>query len=149
MNNKIFLSHKFTNIPREILEYELWIVSTIAEKTWHDTFCSIFWVDRFKKMWLSTEEIYDFCNSKISLYDTMLFFLNHEEPSNGMINHELKLAKDLWKSMILVARRDLVDLKPLKIFKENAEKVLLFDTTEELYDSLPPFLTTYFTDKNL
>jgi len=144
MGDWIFVSFKNKGVPEEILEEELGVVKNVIEWLWKELFCAFYRKDFFNRQWYSNKDKFDFCIEELNLYDTVLFFLNHEEPSEGMLEYELRDAKKLWKNMILFAQEDLLHLEKFKILKESVERIKTFrdlsDLKNVLKEWLPPYL---------
>jgi len=149
MGDWIFVSHKHRDVPTETLKLELGVVKSVIEELWKEVFCSFYWKDFFDRQWYNEQDALAFCIEELNLYDTVLFFLNHEEPSEGMLKYELRDAKKLWKNMILFAQEDLINLEKFKILKENVEVIHTFKNLSDLKDVLRTSLPAYLQDKQL
>ncbi len=147
MNEKVFVSYKYTDVPQETLEDEMWKFCSYVESSWREAFCSLYRQDKLKEQWIEWEAIYDYFNARIEDHDVMLFFLNHRAPSRGMIEYELNKAKSIGKPMIMAAQKELLELEDFVILKEHSEQILVFQELEELKETLPVFLNQYFINK--
>jgi len=126
-----FLSYRFTGEDPVELDSILWKIRKSLSNIWLETFCSLWLEDFFRQNKMTADQIYCYCNNRLSESDIFLAFIKSEEESKWM-KMELEEALRLNKKIVLAIKEWLNHDN----FRTNASKIIEFRTYDEIYEIL-------------
>ena len=101
---KIFLAFKFTGVEQDIIQEEINHINEGLQHLDYDIFYSLTKEDFFQNNNFSREDIYQYCYNISKQSDILLFFINHQEKSEGM-ERELNDAVKINKKIVLLIKK--------------------------------------------
>lgn len=124
--NKIFISYKYTGLKREEVDKNLKFIRKTLENLNFKVTCPYFKTDYFEENNIPYGEIIKYGFNELESSDICLFFINHEEPSSGMLMEAgFCEAKNIKK--IILNKKDIYSyiesIAELKIEYENLENI--------------------------
>jgi hypothetical protein len=125
----IFLSFKFTGVPKEELDATIPLIKNKLKEQDLSVYCSYDEEEKFAEM--SYEEILEYCVERQRDSSAVLFFITNEKSSVGM-DHELQEALRRKQKIIVLIQDGL----SYPEFIEHARTVLRFNDSEDLLKRL-------------
>lgn len=128
---KIFIAYRFTGEKIENIKKRLDIISKTIKTCNHNCYSTILENDQFETEKWSGRAIMHKAFKEIDSSDIVLFFINSDKLSRGMILElGYSIARD--KKLILLARDKIKD----SIFHRHIDKIITYKTKKELINNL-------------
>lgn len=128
---KIFISYRFTGEKTEELKSVIGNICSALEKAGHNHFCSFWKGDFFNENRFTHKQILEHALNELENSDCLLAFVKSEEKSEGMLI-EIGYAIAKKKKFYLAIKKGI----KTTFIREIANKIIEFETLEELYSKL-------------
>ena len=128
---KIFISNKFRGISKKSLRKNLELIGNVLHEDGHKTFNLFRDADNWQSKEMPPGEAIRMAFNEIKKCDAILCFINHKEPSEGLLL-EFGFAKALKKRIILLIGKKYSS----SCLEMLSDKVLKFDSLGEIAKKL-------------
>lgn len=128
---KIFISYRFSGEDTKVLEETMGNICNSLKETEYEFFCSFWKESYFKENNYTLKEILEYALDELDSSDICLAFIKSQDKSEGMLL-EIGYALAKGKKIYLAIQKDV----KTGFLREIAEKVIEYDTLEDLYEKL-------------
>lgn len=128
---KIFISYRYTGEDPEILKEIVQDLGKSLEKAGHSHFCSFWKNGFFNENKFTHKQILNYALDELEKADVYLAFVKSEDKSEGMLieaGYAIAKNKKFWLAIKKGAHT--------VFLREMADKIIEFETMEELYSKL-------------